>query len=226
MFLEQASKGETLSFLSHPKVELKQLSCVESDGSTLKLQTYEINNVRMLHHCWNHLHEKGMVSDDQESFRFNSISRTDFDIFRFHPASMKLLHKENPSTNPSIHSMASKKAMLTTSSEDSLNNEDAPCNQLAAGQPFERSVAFSDDSTAKPSSNVNHLQSYDLCHDLPFDELVVDQLPNVDLDLVEFENHLLTEASNLKDDFSSSTFRTETSSDSSLSDCKPPIVVR
>ena len=76
MFLKQIGRG-MLFFLRHSKEQLKELSYVESDGSIVKLQTYEINKVRMLHHYWNHLQEKGMVPDDQEFFRFNSITRLD-----------------------------------------------------------------------------------------------------------------------------------------------------
>ena len=45
MFLEQASKGGTLSFLSHPKEELQELSYVELNGSKLQLQNFEISKI-------------------------------------------------------------------------------------------------------------------------------------------------------------------------------------
>ena len=91
IFTRGTKKG-VRKFLNFSKDELKDLSHREDDGSVHHLRLDEVGDVRMLFHHLSHLKARGLLPENKESFRFNSISRRDWSNFVIDPDAMALLN--------------------------------------------------------------------------------------------------------------------------------------
>ena len=85
------SKRRIQKFLRHFKEDLKDLFCVEDDGTVLRLKKHEIGNIRMLVHYQQHLAANGLFPEDITTFRINSITANDWKYFVDHPDSITLI---------------------------------------------------------------------------------------------------------------------------------------
>ena len=91
IFTRGTKKG-THKFVNFSKDELKDLSYREDDGSVHRLRLDEVGDVRMLFHYLSHLKARGLLPENKESFRHNSISRRDWCNFVMDPDAMALLN--------------------------------------------------------------------------------------------------------------------------------------
>lgn len=73
------------------KSELESLSYCQDDKNVMRFTSGEVGRIRILNHYLKHLQDEGKFPEDKESFRFNSVSRTDCNNFRFHPTNMSLI---------------------------------------------------------------------------------------------------------------------------------------
>ena len=80
IFTKESRRG-TQCILRYSKEELKDLSCVEDDGTVLRLAEHEIGGICMLVLYQQHLLVNGLSPEDITSFRFNSITFKDYSTF-------------------------------------------------------------------------------------------------------------------------------------------------
>ena len=86
------------SMLGFSKPELKKLSCREDYGTILYLQTYELGKLRMIFHCLTYLKENNLLPEELDTFRFNSITRKDYNTFVKDPSSLALTNSTSDMT--------------------------------------------------------------------------------------------------------------------------------
>lgn len=77
--------------LRYSKEDLKDLSIAEADGKVVKLDKWEIGDIRMLAHYQQHLSANGLLPDNITTFCFNSITLKDWKSFVDHPDFIALI---------------------------------------------------------------------------------------------------------------------------------------
>ena len=91
------------------KEEIKELSCRVDDGSINNLLRHKVGNIRTLAHYQSHEIAKEFCPEDMTVFRFNYMSREDWDTFVNHPDSLRLISSTgdtaiNPLANSGLSS--------------------------------------------------------------------------------------------------------------------------
>ena len=85
------TQGGIFELLLYEKSELEQLTYRDDKGDIMKLTMFEIGRIRTLNHYLKYLQDQGKFPEDKDLFRFNTISRSDYNNFRFHPSNMSLI---------------------------------------------------------------------------------------------------------------------------------------
>ena len=73
------------------KAELKYLSCRNEDDAVLYLRKLEVGDDHMMVHYQCHLRANDLLTEDIDTFRFNSINRKDHIYFVDYPDAMALV---------------------------------------------------------------------------------------------------------------------------------------
>lgn len=77
--------------LCYSKEDLKHLSCIEDNGTVLRLEKCEIGDIHMLVNYQQCLIANGLFPKDITTFRFNSTTTNDWKSFVDHPDSVALI---------------------------------------------------------------------------------------------------------------------------------------
>ena len=112
--VRRESAGGIQELIYLQKSELELLSYRQDDGNVIKFRCGEIDRIRTLNHYLKHLQDEGKFPKDKESFRFNSISRTDCNNFRFHPTNISLISSTGDLTVSSPPSFLSPSTVPST----------------------------------------------------------------------------------------------------------------
>ena len=85
------TQGGICEFLLYGKSDLEKLAYRQDNGYVMKLSIFEIGRIKTLNHYLKYLQDQGNFPEDKDSFRFNSISRSNYQKFRFHPSKMSII---------------------------------------------------------------------------------------------------------------------------------------